>query len=193
MNKEQSLDILNITYLRIMQLYFGWQFISTMVLNNNIQNHYPNLCYSLVSSFATDAYTTVSGLLSTGNYSLGRLGQEDSDIKAKIQNAENKLGKTVDNFREVRNKMFCHAVNKKSSDAIYKIYNNFELVFQILTELHSYCCQKLNMPENELRGYDNKTFKLLQEEITDFQDLLMYGNLEKITRDFFKNKQKGNN
>ena len=184
MDKKQIIDILEITYSRIMQLHFNWRFISTMVSNPSINNDYPDLTWSLRSSFATDAYTTISGLLSTGNYSFGRLGQEYPQIQEYIQTAEQAITSEIDDFRNIRNQMFCHAVKKKSPDAINKVYMKFDSVFHILTRLHSDCCKELNVTDDDFRHYESDTFIKLQDEITEFYTVLLKGHLE-VSKDKF--------
>jgi len=184
MNKEQIVDILEITYSRIMQLHFNWRFISTMVSNPSINNDYPDLTWSLRSSFATDAYTTISGLLSTGNYSFERLGQEYPQIQEYTQKAEQAITSEIDDFRNIRNQMFCHAVKKKSPDAINKIYMKFDSVFHILTRLHFDCCKELNITDDDFRHYESDTFIKLQDEITEFYTVLLKGHLE-VSKDKF--------
>lgn len=184
MDKKQIIDILEITYLRIMQLHFNWRFISTMVSNPYINNDYPDLTWSLKSSFATDTYTTISGLLSTGNYSFGRLGQEYSQIQEYTQKAEQAITSEIDDFRNIRNQMFCHAVKKKSPDAINKVYMKFDSVFHILTRLHSDCCKELNVTDDDFRHYESDTFIKLQDEITEFYTVLLKGHLE-VSNDKF--------
>lgn len=168
MDKEQTIDVIEITYLRIMQLYFNWNFISTMVSNGIIANYYPYLTWSLQSSFATDAYTTISSLLSTGNYSFKRLGQEHKSIQEQVKIAEQNITSEIDDFRNIRNQMFCHAVKKKSPDAIYKIYQHFDSIFDILVNLHSFCRNELNIKADDFKHYEDDTFKSLQDEINDF-------------------------
>ena len=184
MDKKQIIDILEITYSRIMQLHFNWRFISTMVSNPSINNDYPDLTWSLRSSFATDAYTTISGLLSTGNYSFGRLGQEYPQIQEYAQTAEQAITSEIDDFRNIRNQMFCHAVKKKSPDAINKVYMKFDSVFHILTRLHSDCCKELNVADDDFRHYESDTFIKLQDEITEFYTVLLKGHLE-VSKDKF--------
>ena len=178
MNKEQIIDILEITYSRIMQLHFNWRFISTMVGAPLISNDYPDLTWSLRSSFATDAYTTISGLLSTGNYSFGRLGQEYSQIQEYVQKAEKDVASGIDDFRNIRNQMFCHAVKKKSPDVITKVFLKFNSIFQILTKLHSDCCKELNVTDDDFRHYESDVFVKLQAEIAEFSTVLFNGYSE---------------
>lgn len=178
MNKEQIIDILEITYSRIMQLHFNWRFISTMVGEPLISNDYPDLTWSLRSSFATDAYTTISGLLSTGNYSFGRLGQEYPQIQEYVQKAEQEITSEIDDFRNIRNQMFCHAVKKKLPDAINKVYVKFNSIFCILTKLHSDCCKELNVTDDDFRHYESDVFVKLQDEITEFSTVLFNGYSE---------------
>lgn len=191
MNKEQIIDILEITYSRIMQLHFNWQFISTMVDESFINNDYPDLTWSLRSSFATDAYTTISGLLSTGNYSFGRLGQEYPQIQEYTQKAEQAITSEIDDFRNIRNQMFCHAVKKKSPDAINKVYIKFDSIFYILTRLHSDCCKELSVTNDDFRHYESDTFVKLQDEITEFYTVLLKGYLEVSKDKFLDSIRKG--
>ena len=80
MTQEQIIDIINITYSRIMQLKFSHLFMSSIFTDGNIAHDYPNLCYSIQSSFATDAYTTVDGLLATGDCSFGFLSSFEASL-----------------------------------------------------------------------------------------------------------------
>lgn len=178
MNEKQIVDILEITYSRIMQLHFSWRFISVMVGEPFINNNYPDLTWSLMSSFATDAYTTISGLLSTGNYSFGRLGQEYPQIQEYIQKVEQEITSKIDDFRNIRNQMFCHAVKKKSPDAINKVFLEFNSIFDILTKLHSDCCKELNVTDDDFRHYESDVFVKLQDEITEFYTVLFNGYSE---------------
>lgn len=184
MNKEQIIDILEITYSRIMQLHFNWRFISVMVGESFINNEYPDLTWSLRSSFATDAYTTISGLLSTGNYSFARLGQEYPQIQEYTQAAEQAITSEIDDFRNIRNQMFCHAVKKKSPDTINKVYMKFDSIFHILTKLHSDCRKELNIMDDDFRHYESDAFIKLQNEITEFYTVLLKGHLE-VSKDKF--------
>jgi hypothetical protein len=184
MDKKQIIDVLEITYLRIMQLHFNWRFINTIVSAPFINNDYPNLTWSLRSSFATDAYTTISSLLSTGNYSFGRLGREYPQIQGYIQIAECAIISEIDDFRNIRNQMFCHAVKKKSPDVINKIYMEFDSVFHILTRLYSDCCKELNIKDDEFRHYECDMFIKLQNEMTEFHTILFKGYLE-VSKDKF--------
>lgn len=178
MDEKQIIDILEITYSRIMQLHFSWRFIGTMVGTPFVNNNYPDLTWSLMSSFATDAYTTISGLLSTGNYSFGRLGQVYPQIQEYIQTAEKDVTSKIDDFRNIRNQMFCHAVKKKSPDAITNVFLKFNSIFDILTRLHSDCCKELNVTDDDFRHYESDTFIKLQDEIAEFWTMLYEGHFE---------------
>lgn len=164
--------------MRIMQLYFNWKFISTMVANPIIENHYPDLTWSLKSSFATDAYTTICSLLSTGNYSFGRLGQECREIQKQIQTTEQNIDIEIPNFKNIRNQIFCHAVKRKSPDVINKIYLKFGSIFRILTDLHLLCCQELNVKDDDYEPYNPNTLKSLNDEINDFGNMLLEYSLK---------------
>lgn len=189
LEKNQILDIIEVTYSRIMQLKVNWEFISTMVANPVIANNYPNLTWSLRTSFATDAYTTISSLLSTGNYSFNRLGQEYPNIQEQIQITETDIVSKINDFRNIRNQMFCHAVKKKSANAINNIYMQFESIFNILTKLHSFCCEELNIKDNDYRHYDTNAFETLEAEIYDFCNVLLKGHLGVITDKFLESNK----
>lgn len=190
LEKNQIVDIIEVTYSRIMQLKFNREFISTMVSNPIIGHNYPNLTWSLRSSFATDAYTTISSLLSTGNYSFGRLGQEYPNIQEQIQITEKEITSKIDDFRNIRNQMFCHAVRKKSTDAINNIYIQFESIFYTITKLHSFCCGELGIKDNDYKHYDTKAFKTLDDEIHEFCDILLSGYLNVATDNFLKHNKR---
>ena len=180
LDKEQILDIISITYLRIMQLRFSWQFIGTMVGVSYIEDNYPNLTWSLKSSFATDAYTTINAMLSSGNYSFGRLGQEYPDIQTQVKKAEEDISSVIGDFRNIRNQVFCHAVKKKSQDNIDKIYWCFSFVFDILTNLHFSCCNLLKIKDDDFKHYDSKALEDLEKETQNFRSLLLNGHLDDI-------------
>ena len=178
MDKNDAINIIEIIYSRIMQLHFSWKFAGTMVDSPIVRDEYPDLVWSLKSSFATDAYATVSGLLSTGNYSFGRLGQDCPNIKKQVDDAEHCIDAEISNFRYIRNQMFCHAVKKKSFGTIDNMYNKFDSIFHILTELHAFCCKELGIEDSDYHHYSVDAFNCLQKEINEFSDLLLRGCLE---------------
>ena len=86
--------------------------------------------------------------------------------------------------------MFCHAVRKKSPDAINKIYIKFDTLFHILTKLHSDCCKELNIADDDFKHYESDVFIKLQDEITEFDTLLLKGHLEAAKDKFLESHRK---
>ena len=182
-------EIVEITYSRIMQLRFSYMYIQSILSNNNIALDYPNLCFALLSSFATDAYITIDGLLSTGNYSFGRLAQDDDELKSCVNDCKNEIEKEIPEFHEIRNKMFCHAVEKKTYDSISSISKNFMSIFYSLMSLHANCRNKYGISEDDFKHYSSEDFNKLQSELHNFCDLLLTGYLAKGARDFLDNRK----
>lgn len=177
MNRQEVIDILNTIYIRFMRLQFSYKTIEYIFHTPTIINDYPNLCWCMKVSFATDAYTTVDGLMQSGRYSFKTLADDNDAVNAKYKEIKRKMDITIPNIRDIRNRMFCHLVQKQTNDAIQKINTYCWTFLDYLKELHAYCCHVYNINESELNGYSNDAFVALNRELTEFHQLLMDGSM----------------
>lgn len=182
MNKKEIIDILNTIYIRFMRLEFSYKTFNTIIYSPTIINDYPNLCWCMQISFATDAYTTIDGLIHSGRYSFSSLIDDNDDIKKKYNEIMKEIEKIIPDIRNIRNQMFCHLVQKQSDDAIQQINIHCYKILDCLKKLHAFCCKVYNINELELNGYNNITFNSLNKELNEFNDLLMNGSMS----DFYK-------
>lgn len=202
MNKKEIIDILNTIYIRFMRLEFSYKAFNTIFYSPTIMNDYPNLCWCMKVSFATDAYTTINGLMHSGRYSFSSLINNNDDIEKKYNQIIEKIEEIIPDIRNIRNQMFCHLVQKQSDDAIQQINIHCYEILDCLKELHTFCCKVYNINECELNGYNNITFNSLNKELNEFNNLLMNGNMSdfykmldeipngKSLKDFEKNRHK---
>lgn len=186
---ENITEIIEITYDRMMQLRFSYMFLQSIITNGNIASDYPNLCFALQSSFATDVYTTVNSLFSNGTYSFDRIAKINPELEADVDECKAKIEKDIPNFREIRNKMFCHAIKRKTYPAIGNVIRNFMSVFYDVMNLHQKCRLKFNIKDDEFKHYENKDFGIIQKELFNFSQLLLVGFLTKGAQDFLDSRK----
>ncbi len=177
MDKTEALDILNTIYIRFMRLDFSYQSFGHLFYSSSIANDYPNLCWCMQVSFATDAYTTIDGLMHSGRYSFATLAKDNTEINEKYKEIMSKMDETIPDIRNIRNQMFCHLVHKQTSEVIQKMYTYCWKFIDYLKELHMYCCKIYGINESELNGYDSDTFMALDRELKEFDQLLMDGSM----------------
>lgn len=176
MNKQKALDILNIIYIRLMRLQLSYKTFDNIYNAPTIASNYPNLCWCMQATFATDAYTTIDGLMYSGRYSFETLAKDNKAVKEKYKETNRKIEKTIPNFHITRNQMFCHLVQKQANDAIWKMNSYCWEIIDYLQELHLYCCSVYGIDTSELNGYSNETFMALDREFEEFNKLLMAGS-----------------
>lgn len=177
MNKQEVIDILNTIYIRFMRLQFSWKTFEYIFHAPTIINDYPNLCWCMKVSFATDAYATIDGLMHSGKYSFATLAKDSEVVNTKYKEMIRKMEATIPDIRNIRNRMFCHLVQKQTNDAIQKINAYCWVFLGCLKELHAYCCHVYGIHESELNGYSNDAFMALGRELKEFNQLLMDGSM----------------
>lgn len=177
MNKQEILDILNTIYIRFMRLQFSYKTFGHIFCAPTIINDYPNLCWCMKVSFATDAYTTVDGLMHSGRYSFATLAKDNEDVNVKYKEIMKKMDGIIPDIHGIRSQMFCHLVQKQTDNAIQTINAYCWEVLECFKELHAYCCRVYGIDESELNGYDNDTFIALGKELEEFNRLLMNGSM----------------
>lgn len=177
MDKQEILDILNTIYIRAMRLRFSCKIFSHIFHMPVIFNYYPNLCWGMKVSFATDAYTTIDGLMHSGKYSFATLAEDNKEINTKYNATTRKMEEIIPNIRKIRNRMFCHLVWKQTDDVIEKMNAYCFKLVDCLIDLHEYCCRIYEIDESELDGYNNDAFEELNKEFTEFDELLMNGRM----------------
>lgn len=160
-----------------MRLGFSCQTFKHIFYSPSIINDYPNLCWCMLVSFATDAYTTIDGLMHSGRYSFATLAKDNAKINEKYKETMSKMEETIPNIRNIRNQMFCHLVHKQTNEVIQKIYIHCWDFINYLKELHRHCCKIYGIDESELNGYDTDTFTAFDRELKEFDKLLMDGGI----------------
>lgn len=160
-----------------MRLYFSCKIFMPICHMPIIINCYPNLCWCMQVSFATDAYTTIDGLMHSGEYSFATLAEDNKEVNAKCKDTMRKMEEIIPNIHKIRNKMFCHLVWKQTDDAIEKMNVYCFRLVDCLMDLHAYCCRIYEVDESELDAYDNDAFKELNNEFTKFDELIMNGHM----------------
>lgn len=177
MDKQEAIDILNTIYIRFMRLQFSCETVACIFCASIVTDDYPNLCWCIRVSFATDAYATIDGLMHSGRYSFATLAKDSEAINVKYKEIMRKMETIIPNIRSIRNQMFCHLVQKQTNDAIQKINTYCFAFLDCLKELHTYCCHIYGIHESELNGYRNDAFMALDRELKEFSQLVMDGSM----------------
>lgn len=177
MNRQEIIDILNTIYIRYTRLQLSCKTFWTIFYSPSIKNDYPNLCWCMATSFATDAYTTIDGLMHSGRYSFATLAANNDDINAKYKDIMEKIECIIPDIHNIRNRMFCHLVEKQANSAIQSINAHCGQLLDCLKELHIYCCHVYNINVSELNGYNNDTFSAFDRELNEFNQVLMNGSM----------------
>lgn len=183
MTPDVALEILNLTYSKIMQLNVSYSFFVSIVGNNNISLNYPNLCIGLMSSFVSDAYSVIAGLLTHGKRSLYRLREYNGSIMDEIDKCESDLNKLIPGFRDTRNEMFCHVSKAVTFDVLLDMFNKFPSVFSCLRDLHQMCVVLCGFDESDIVGYSDALFTQINIELSDFNEVLIRGHVYKVLAD----------
>lgn len=180
---EKLVNIIDIIYIKTFRLKNSWDFLSLFVFNDNMENRYPDLTYSLKYSFGIDAYTTINALFSSGKYTFYTLKKLDNGFAEKFQMARTALKRVIPKIEWNRDNLFCHFVEKQSEQEINDIVMGFPEVFDILSALVIEAMKIFNVDESEIRVMPEDKFKKLQEEKAEFSQLLMDGLLCDLLRD----------
>ena len=184
---EDLVDIIDILYIKTFRLRTSWDFLALFVFNGNMENHYPDLTYSLKYSFGIDAYTTVDALLSSGKYTYYTLKKLNSEFDEEYRKARAALKEVIPKIEWNRNKLFCHFVEKQSEAEINEIVLDFPRVFDILAELQMAAMRIFNVDKSEIRVMPEDKYIKLQEEKAEFSHLLMEGILNEDFRQVLNN------
>lgn len=172
---EDIIDIIDILYVKIIRLKNSWDFISLFVFNGNMENHYPDLTFSLKYSFGIDAYTTIDALFSSGEYTFFTLKKRNDEFGEEYRKAKKSLKKVIPNIEWNRDKLFCHFVEKQSEQEIDEMLLQFHSVYKIMMDLHLKAMRIFDVGEHEIRSMSNEKFVKLREEKQRFSLLLMEG------------------
>lgn len=183
---EDLVDIIDILYIKTFRLKTSWDFLALFVFNVNMENRYPDLTYSLKYSFGIDAYTTIVALFSSGKYTYYTLKNMNSEFEEEYQKARIALKEVIPKIEWNRDKLFCHFVEKQSEQDIDEIVLNFLQVFDIISSLQISAMKIFNVDESEIRVMPEGKYKKLQEEKTEFFNLLMEGLLNDVLRQDLK-------
>lgn len=163
-----------------MRLQFSCKTFGCIFCAPTVINDYPNLCWCMKVSFATDAYATIDGLMHSGRYSFATLAKDSEAVNTKYKEIMRKMEVTIPNIRNIRNQMFCHLAQKQTNDAIQKINAYCWVFLDYLKELHAYCCHMYGIHESELNGYSNDAFIALDRELKEFSQLIMDGSMSRF-------------
>lgn len=172
---EELVDIIDILYIKTFRLKTSWDFLALFVFDGNMEEHFPDLTYSLKYSFGIDAYTTIDALFSSGTYTFYTLKKLDDGFAEQYQKARTALKKVIPKIEWNRDKLFCHFVEKQSEQEINEIVVGFPEVFDILAALQIAAMKIFNVDECEIRVMPEDKYRKLQEEKTEFSQLLMDG------------------
>lgn len=185
---EELVDIIDILYIKTFRLQNSWDFLSLFVSNDNMENRYPDLTYSLKYSFGIDAYTTINALFSSGKYTFYTLKKLDNGFAEKYQMARTALKRVIPKIEWNRDKLFCHFVEKQSEQEINEIVMGFPEVFDILSALVIEAMRSFSVDKSEIRVMPEDKYRKLQEEKNDFSQLLMDGLLHNLLRNIERGK-----
>lgn len=174
--KEEQIIILNKIYKEIMQLEFSHNFLYSIFFGLN-NNKYHFLYYALLSSFAANAYTTINAFFTSGNYSFKQL-EYNNNIKNEIHNSYNEINKVIPNFKNKRDKIFCHFTISKTNKDIVEIFEKFDKIRDIIYKLLNRLYKILNINNEELVTYSNEDFLKLHNELTELSAIINYGMSE---------------
>lgn len=172
---EELVDIIDILYIKTFRLKTSWDFLALFVFNGNMEEHFPDLTYSLKYSFGIDAYTTIDALFSSGTYTFYTLKKLDDGFAEQYQKARTALKKVIPKIEWNRDKLFCHFVEKQSEQEINEMVVGFQEVFDILMALQIAAMKIFNVNESEIRVMPEDKYRKLQEEKTEFSQLLIDG------------------
>lgn len=178
MDKTEAIEILNVIYIRFMRLLFSYQTFEYIFYSPDIAYDYPNLCWCMQVSFATDAYVTISGIIRDGTFSFSCLAKKNENIRKKYNQTLQKMEQIVPDINTFRNQMFCHLVKRQTDNAICAINKNFVWLINCIKEFHHYCCEAYAIADSELDGYDSDTFLALNRELQEFSQLLTNGSAD---------------
>ncbi len=179
---EDLVDIIDILYIKTFRLKTSWDFLSLFVFNGNMENHYPDLTYSLKYSFGIDAYTTIDALFSSGKYTYYTLKKMNSEFEEEYRKARAALKEVIPKIEWNRDKLFCHFVEKQSEQDINEIVLHFPRIFEIIAALQISAMKIFNVDESEIRVMPEDKYRKLQEEKAEFSHLLMKGILNEAIR-----------
>lgn len=172
---DKCVEILRIIYLRIMQLRFSYQWLQAIAFNGLLEKECPDMCYCMKWTFVSDAYITLNGLFTNGTYSFLQLRTYSDDIQKLIDKAQSDINQEIPGFREVRNRMFAHFVDKRDASAANLLFFKFESIFAIVSGLHNYCRDTLGISDIELGVYKSEIFCQMKEQIHTFLEIVMCG------------------
>lgn len=179
---EDLVDIIDILYIKTFRLKTSWDFLALFVFNGNMEDHYPDLTYSLKYSFGIDAYTTIDALFSSGKYTYYTLKKLNSEFEEEYHKAKVSIQKEIPKIEWNRDKLFCHFVEKQSVQDIDEIVFGFPHVFDILAALQIEAMRIFNVDKSEIRVMPEDKYRKLQEEKAEFSHLLMEGLLHDVLR-----------
>ena len=185
---EDLVDIIDILYIKTFRLKTSWDFLAIFVFNGNMENHYPDLTYSLKYSFGIDAYTTIDALFSSGKYTYFTLKKLNSEFEKEYHKAKDLIKKEIPKIEWNRDKLFCHFVEKQSVHDIDEIVLGFPHVFEILAALETAAMKIFNVDKSEIRVMPEDKYRKLQEEKAEFSHLLMEGLLNVELRQVLNKK-----
>ena len=174
-SRDKCVESLRIIYLRLMQLNFSYQWVNALLLHPFMEQKYPDMCFCLQWTFATDAYITIDGMFSNGTYSFVYLSACDERVKERVVAAKERLEVLIPDFHGVRNQMFAHFIRKRDGAVVNTLFSKFFDVHGLISCLHKYCCDVLNVSGDEFGGYGSDVFHKMDEQIGDFVDMLLKG------------------
>lgn len=165
-------NVLQSIYYRFMRLKFSHRFVCSIAFRPEIKERCINLCDCLCWTFATDAYVTIDGLFSNGTYSFVSI--DNAEIRSKVNAVKEQINQLIPNFHKVRNKMFAHLVEKSDGSAVCLMFEKFEELFCLITELHEQCLGILDI-NLDFKGYSNDVFVEINKEFDYFSNLCFAG------------------
>jgi hypothetical protein len=188
MTHEETVDILDILYIKLMRLKTAHRTCLSFMLSPDIESRYPDIVYSIKYSFSVDAYTTLNAMLTSGTYSFQTLQKYDDAFAESFRKARAELKKLCPKLQDRRNKMFCHCNEKQSEDHINEILRDFSSLLQVLTRLHRDAMRIFDVSESEIRIMSGEKFSKLNAEFEEFMQGLreismnrFYDDLDEIT------------
>lgn len=170
-SREEVVDILDILYIKILNLRNSWKSCAIIAMNPNLNNNFPDITDGIKRSFAVDAYTTIEGLLVSGKYSFQSLIFNE-DFQKEFSNSKTKIKSVIPNLDDKRNQMICH-FNEKQDPQVYDlIVVKYYLVDEELCNLHKKAMEIFGVNFNEIRAMCNDKFERLSEEYLEFGNIL---------------------
>lgn len=173
--KEDLIEILDIVYSKIIRLNYSYRCIDVFI-HSNMDYVFPDILWSLKYSFATDAFTTISALFQSGNYSFNNLIAYNVNFKEEYTKVKCKIKTNYPEIFNLRNKVYCHFQDKQKEKDVDDIIKKFYQIFYQLVSLHKKAMELFSINNESIHMLSIKNFTELDKEYVEFSKRLFMLN-----------------